>query len=133
VVELLADRWETSISHYARQRQAHYFSAEFLEGRSLVNNLVNLGLYETVREAVTSLGFDLTTLEEQENDAALGNGGLADWLPAFWTPVPPRICPSPVMAFYTVTACSAIDREWLPEGVSGCLDGTWISICCPPG
>lgn len=76
VVELLADRWETSISHYARQRQAHYFSAEFLEGRSLVNNLVNLGLYETVREAVTSLGFDLTTLEEQENDAALGNGGL---------------------------------------------------------
>lgn len=76
VVELLADRWETSISHYARQRQAHYFSAEFLEGRSLVNNLVNLGLYDTVREAVTSLGFDLTTLEEQENDAALGNGGL---------------------------------------------------------
>lgn len=76
MVELLADRWETSISHYARQRQAHYFSAEFLEGRSLVNNLVNLGLYDTVREAVTSLGFDLTTLEEQENDAALGNGGL---------------------------------------------------------
>ena len=76
VVEMLADRWETSIAHYARQKQAHYFSAEFLEGRSLVNNLVNLGLYETVREAVASLGFDLTTLEEQENDAALGNGGL---------------------------------------------------------
>jgi len=76
VVEMLADRWETSIAHYTQQRQAHYFSAEFLEGRSLVNNLVNLGLYETVRDAVASLGFDLTTLEEQENDAALGNGGL---------------------------------------------------------
>jgi len=76
VVELLADRWEASIRQYTMHKQAHYFSAEFLEGRSLVNNLVNLGLYETVREAVAGLGFDLTTLEDQENDAALGNGGL---------------------------------------------------------
>jgi starch phosphorylase len=76
LVELLAERWETSTQRYARQRQAHYFSAEFLEGRSLVNNLVNLNLYETVREAVESFGFDMTTLEEQESDAGLGNGGL---------------------------------------------------------
>ncbi len=76
VVELLAERWEHSTTQYSQVRQAHYFSAEFLEGRSLVNNLVNLNLYEPVREAVTALGFDLTTLEEQENDAALGNGGL---------------------------------------------------------
>lgn len=76
VVELLAERWEDSTVQYGNTRQAHYFSAEFLEGRSLVNNLVNLNLYETVREAVSSFGFDLTALEEQENDAALGNGGL---------------------------------------------------------
>ena len=76
VVELLAERWEGTTGCYRQQRQAHYFSAEFLEGRSLVNNLVNLNLYQNVREAVASFGFDMTTLEEQENDAALGNGGL---------------------------------------------------------
>ena len=76
VIELLADRWEKSTAEYSKVRQAHYFSAEFLEGRSLVNNLVNLNLYESVRDAVAAYGFDLTQLEEQENDAALGNGGL---------------------------------------------------------
>jgi starch phosphorylase len=76
VVELLAESWEHTTQCYAQQRQAHYFSAEFLEGRSLVNNLVNLGIYQPIREAVSSFGFDMTQLEEQENDAALGNGGL---------------------------------------------------------
>ncbi|MDD2534244.1 MAG: glycogen/starch/alpha-glucan phosphorylase [Eubacteriales bacterium] len=76
VVEILAENWENSTAKYNQVRQAHYFSAEFLEGRSLVNNLVNLNMYEAVREAVATFGYDLTTLEEQENDAALGNGGL---------------------------------------------------------
>lgn len=76
IVELLADRWERSTDLYTRQRQGHYFSAEFLEGRSLLNNLVNLDLFDAVREAVSSLGFDMTELEEQETDPGLGNGGL---------------------------------------------------------
>ncbi len=76
VVELIANDWETTRDEYDTVKQSHYFSAEFLEGRSLLNNLVNLGIYEQTKDAVADFGVDLTELLEQEDDAALGNGGL---------------------------------------------------------
>ncbi len=76
VMELLTERWEKTRETYRQGRQAHYFSAEFLVGRSLVNNLVNLDIYSEMQEAVQELGFDLNDLEEQETDPGLGNGGL---------------------------------------------------------
>ncbi len=76
IMELLAPGWEKTDIAYEKVRQAHYFSAEFLIGRSLVNNLVNLGIYDLVQESVASFGYDLRELEEQETDPGLGNGGL---------------------------------------------------------
>jgi len=54
----------------------HYFSAEFLMGRALLNNLTNLGLVRQAQEAVGAFGQNLSEILEQEPDAALGNGGL---------------------------------------------------------
>ena len=51
-------------------------SMEFLMGRALGNNLINLTEYDEVKEALDELGFDLNVIEDQEPDAALGNGGL---------------------------------------------------------
>ena len=76
IMELLADPWQASTRLYAEGRQAHYFSAEFLVGRALVNNLINLDLYEPVQEAARAFGRNLTELEELEADPGLGNGGL---------------------------------------------------------
>ena len=76
VVELISDNWEETRVAYSKERQAYYFSAEFLEGRSLLNNLVNLGIYEQAKEAMASFGYDLTDILEEETDPALGNGGL---------------------------------------------------------
>ena len=76
IVEIMADDWEKTREKYAQVRQAHYFSAEFLVGRSMLNNLVNLGIYEQAVEAMKSFGINLTDLLEEETDAALGNGGL---------------------------------------------------------
>lgn len=76
IVGLLADDWEKTRDTYNTVRQAHYFSAEFLEGRSLLNNLVNLGLYEETKEAISYFGINLDELLEEETDPALGNGGL---------------------------------------------------------
>lgn len=76
VMESLAEQWERAEIQYKQGRQAHYFSIEFLTGRSLANNLINLGLYETAAYAVKELGFDLGDLIEQEADPGLGNGGL---------------------------------------------------------
>jgi starch phosphorylase len=64
-----------------RQRRAdakhvYYLSLEYLLGRSLANNLSNLGLYDLCRDALRDLGADLADVEESERDAALGNGGL---------------------------------------------------------
>jgi glycogen phosphorylase len=65
----------------ARYQQAHakrlyYLSIEFLMGRSLRNNLDNLGLYELCEQSLRDFGVDLADVEENERDAALGNGGL---------------------------------------------------------
>ena len=54
----------------------YYMSMEFLMGRALGNNLINLTDYDEVKEALDELGFDLNVIEDQEPDAALGNGGL---------------------------------------------------------
>jgi starch phosphorylase len=60
----------------ARAKRVYYLSLEFLIGRSLASNLLNLGIYDACREAVRQLGGDLDDLLETERDAALGNGGL---------------------------------------------------------
>jgi len=60
----------------AKAKRVYYLSMEFLMGRSLRNNLENLGIYDTCRDVLKDLGVELTALEEREPDAALGNGGL---------------------------------------------------------
>ena len=54
----------------------YYMSMEFLMGRALGNNLINLGAYGEVKEALEEIGLDLSVIEDQEPDPALGNGGL---------------------------------------------------------
>ncbi|MDO4762070.1 MAG: glycogen/starch/alpha-glucan phosphorylase [Corynebacterium sp.] len=76
VMEQLADRWEKTTQAYNATRQQHYFSAEFLMGRALLNNLTNLNLLEQAQSATKALGHELSDVLEAENDAALGNGGL---------------------------------------------------------
>ncbi len=58
------------------QKQVHYFSMEFLIGRLLVNNMMNLGIYEIAKDGLEDYGINIHDLEELESDAGLGNGGL---------------------------------------------------------
>jgi starch phosphorylase len=67
--------WNRSTQAHEQNRRACYFSMEFLVGRAVFNNLLCLGLYDTVEAALQELGTSLSSLEEIE-DAALGNGGL---------------------------------------------------------
>ena len=76
VVDTIADDWYATEQKYSAGRQEHYFSAEFLMGRALLNNLSNLGMIDEARETVGSFGVSLSDVLEQEPDAALGNGGL---------------------------------------------------------
>lgn len=76
VMAQIADNWEATRTAYAATRQQHYFSAEFLQGRALLNNLTNLGLVDEAKAAAKQGGRELTDVLEAEHDAALGNGGL---------------------------------------------------------
>ncbi|MGB2426884.1 MAG: glycogen/starch/alpha-glucan phosphorylase, partial [Alteromonas sp.] len=68
---------KTQKSHYFNDTRAvHYFSAEFLMGRLLSNNMHNLDLFNTASAALTELGISLADVLEEEPDMALGNGGL---------------------------------------------------------
>src|SRR5207249_9233922 len=68
-------RTETSYQHTDAKR-LYYLSMEFLMGRALGNNLHNLGLWELCEETLRAMRVDVAALEEREEDAALGNGGL---------------------------------------------------------
>lgn len=59
-----------------KTKQLYYFSMEFLMGRLMTSNLMNLGIYDTVKGGLAKLGMDINSLEEMESDAGLGNGGL---------------------------------------------------------
>jgi starch phosphorylase len=74
----LIENWiKTQKSYYARDRKrVYYLSLEFLIGRSLGNALINLGYFDEIGSVVKELGYDLETIREEEEEAALGNGGL---------------------------------------------------------
>lgn len=76
VMAHIADNWEATRAAYAATRQQHYFSAEFLQGRALLNNLTNLDLVDEAKAAAKQGGRELSNVLEAEHDAALGNGGL---------------------------------------------------------
>lgn len=76
VVDRIAENWNATTEKYRKGRRQHYFSAEFLMGRALLNNLLNLGLVDEADATVNAFGQKLTDILEQEPDAALGNGGL---------------------------------------------------------
>ncbi len=72
----IQDNWELSREKYSEAKQAYYFSAEFLMGRALGNNLINIRKENELKEELAELGINLNTIEEIEEDAGLGNGGL---------------------------------------------------------
>ena len=78
VKDLMIDDWIKSQKEYKKQNKktVYYLSMEFLMGRALGNNMINLTHYKEMAEALDELGLDINVIEDQERDAALGNGGL---------------------------------------------------------
>lgn len=76
--DIMVQKWiSTQKTFYAKEKKrVYYLSLEFLIGRSLGNSMTNLGILEDAKQAVEDLGFDMEEIREQEEDAALGNGGL---------------------------------------------------------
>ncbi len=78
VKDTIVDNWIETQKKYDKEdpKIVYYMSMEFLMGRALGNNLINMTAYDEVKEALNELGIDLNFVEDQEPDPALGNGGL---------------------------------------------------------
>ena len=78
VKEAIIDDWLATQKTYDKEdpKTVYYMSMEFLMGRALGNNLINMTAYKDVKEALDEMGIDLNVIEDEEPDAALGNGGL---------------------------------------------------------
>lgn len=78
VKDVIIDEWIATHKAYDKEdvKKVYYLSMEFLMGRALGNNIINIMAREEIRQVLEELGFDLNVIEDQEPDAALGNGGL---------------------------------------------------------
>ena len=78
IKDAVVDQWMKTQKEFDRQdpKMVYYLSMEFLMGRALGNNIINLQAHKAVKEALEELGLDLNVIEDQEPDPALGNGGL---------------------------------------------------------
>ena len=77
-LEYVVEKWYNTKKTYAKKqaKQTYYLSAEFLMGRFMGNNLINLRINDVIRETLDEFGVDINKLEDSEMDAGLGNGGL---------------------------------------------------------
>ena len=88
VRDRLMTPWLRSVEEFfSRKKKAVcYFSAEFLIGPQLARNLFNLGIYDTMKQAVSAFGLNLDGIIETEQEPGLGNGGWAAWRPVSSNP-----------------------------------------------
>ena len=117
VKEEVIDRWIATRDAIEKTdpKTVYYMSMEFLVGRALGNNLLNIGYYDRIREYLDDMGIDINAIEDQEPDPALGNGGLGRLAACFmdslstlgylglWNPLPLR-------------HVQAENRGWLSKG-----------------
>ena len=75
-MEDIVPKWNNSLEKYNGKKKAYYFSAEFLMGRALSNNLINMKLESEIDDLLKKYNINYNDIEEAEKDAGLGNGGL---------------------------------------------------------
>ncbi len=128
VVNSIADNCDATTAAYQKGRQEHYFSAEFLMGRALLNNLTNLGKVDEAREALAAYGQDLSEVLEQESDAALGNGGLGRLAACFLDSCATLDLP---VTGYGILYRYGLFKQTIDEGFQNEHPDPWMEEGCP--
>ncbi|WP_372713064.1 glycogen/starch/alpha-glucan phosphorylase [Ilyobacter sp.] len=128
VMEGIAENWEKTTAEYRKGKQAFYLSAEFLMGRALGNNLMNIGILQEVKDVLKELGIDYNHIEEAEDDAGLGNGGLGRLAACFMDSLATLNLPG---QGYGIRYKNGIFRQQFEEGFQKEYPETWLKYGDP--
>ncbi|MDR3598644.1 glycogen/starch/alpha-glucan family phosphorylase [Clostridium sp.] len=123
MLEEIVEDWNETSETYNRVRMAYYLSAEFLMGRALGNNLMNLGLYDEVEEVLSELKIDLNRIEEIEEDAGLGNGGLGRLAACFVESAATLNMP---LVGYGIRYSNGLFKQNIENGFQTECEDTWL-------
>ncbi len=123
ILEEIIDDWNETTDTYNRGRMAYYLSAEYLMGRALGNNLMNLGLYDEVKEVLAEMKIDLNRIEEIEEDAGLGNGGLGRLAACFIESA--ATLDMPLMG-YGIRYSNGLFKQNIENGFQTECEDTWL-------
>ena len=123
ILEEIVDNWNATTEVYNQERMAYYLSAEFLMGRALGNNLMNLGLYDEVKEVLNELNIDLNKIEEIEEDAGLGNGGLGRLAACFVESAATLNMP---LVGYGIRYSNGLFKQNIENGFQTECEDTWL-------
>lgn len=121
VKDVINDRWLATQQVFDKEdpKIVYYMSMEFLMGRALGNNLINLKEYKEVREALDEIGLNLDVIEDQEPDPHSATVVWEDWLPALWIPSPHSDTRLTAAGSVIATVCSS--RRFRTAFRSKCL------------
>lgn len=123
IMEKIAKDWYDTKKKYEREKQAFYLSSEFLMGRAMENNLINLGIQEEVIALLKELGIDYNQVEDEEEDAALGNGGLGRLAACFMDSLATLNLPG---QGYSIRYKNGIFNQYLRDGYQVEKPETWL-------
>ena len=123
ILEEIIDNWNYTTENYSMGRMAYYLSAEYLMGRALGNNLMNLGMYDEVKEVLVEMKIDLNKIEEIEEDAGLGNGGLGRLAACFIESA--ATLDMPLMG-YGIRYSNGLFKQNIENGFQTECEDTWL-------
>jgi glycogen/starch/alpha-glucan phosphorylases len=123
ILEDIVDDWNETSEAYNRGRMAYYLSAEYLMGRALGNNLMNLGIYDEIKEVLAELKIDLNRIEEVEEDAGLGNGGLGRLAACFVESAATLNMP---LVGYGIRYSNGLFKQNIENGFQTECEDTWL-------
>ncbi len=123
ILEDIVEDWNETSEAYNRGRMAYYLSAEYLMGRALGNNLMNLGIYDEIKEVLAELKIDLNRIEEIEEDAGLGNGGLGRLAACFVESAATLNMP---LVGYGIRYSNGLFKQNIENGFQTECEDTWL-------
>ena len=124
VISFIARDWYDTKQKYSQEKQVFYLSSEFLMGRALGNNLINLGIEKEIREFLEEIGIDYNKVEDEEEDAALGNGGLGRLAACFMDSLATLNLPG---QGYSIRYRNGIFNQFMRDGYQVEKPETWLN------